>query len=319
MNIRSFYLLALSAVLFVSSGTGCKKSEPSEVTTNAVAMDAAPSKVVVADANTATKPVKDEVKKLAQPFFYKVEGPKGEVGHFLGTMHMGIDAEKELPDYVWKVIDAAKVVSLEADISDPSLAMGLMLPKDTNLRKELGEETWKLLEEAIGKQMAQMLMPMKPAAAASMLAIKDLPQTMPMDLLLLNKAKAKSLELAYLETGKFQLDLLTKIMTADFLGEMLRDPEASNSAKLLQVYRDGDEKAMSELMLDPKAWGSAKMSKSNMDAMLFARNRNWIPQIESLLAKKTALIAVGAAHLMGKDSVLDLLEKKGYTITRVSE
>ena len=52
--------------------------------------------------------------------------------------------------------------------------------------------------------------------------------------------------------------------------------------------------------------------------VLFDRNANWIPAIEKLLAdNQQDLIVVGAAHLAGPGSVLDLLAKAGYTVTRV--
>jgi uncharacterized protein YbaP (TraB family) len=47
--------------------------------------------------------------------------------------------------------------------------------------------------------------------------------------------------------------------------------------------------------------------------LLTQRNKNWIPEIEKALAgDKTVLFLVGAAHLVGTDSVIDLLEKKGH-------
>lgn len=52
--------------------------------------------------------------------------------------------------------------------------------------------------------------------------------------------------------------------------------------------------------------------------LLYDRNRNWIPTIEKMLAdNQQDLIVVGAGHLAGPGSVLDLLAKAGYTVTRV--
>ena len=43
------------------------------------------------------------------------------------------------------------------------------------------------------------------------------------------------------------------------------------------------------------------------------RNRKWVPQIEQLLDDRDDyLVVVGALHLVGKDSVIDLLERKGH-------
>lgn len=52
--------------------------------------------------------------------------------------------------------------------------------------------------------------------------------------------------------------------------------------------------------------------------LLLDRNRKWLPVIESLLAgNHQDLIVVGAAHLAGTGSVLDLLSAAGYTVTRI--
>jgi uncharacterized protein YbaP (TraB family) len=43
-----------------------------------------------------------------------------------------------------------------------------------------------------------------------------------------------------------------------------------------------------------------------------------VPQIERLLDDKDDyLVVVGALHLVGKDSVIDLLERKGYELEQL--
>jgi uncharacterized protein len=45
------------------------------------------------------------------------------------------------------------------------------------------------------------------------------------------------------------------------------------------------------------------------------RNRRWLARLETMLnEQRDYLVIVGALHLVGKDGVLDLLEKKGYKI-----
>jgi uncharacterized protein YbaP (TraB family) len=52
--------------------------------------------------------------------------------------------------------------------------------------------------------------------------------------------------------------------------------------------------------------------------LLLDRNASWIPVIERMLAdNRQDLVVVGAAHLAGPGSVLDLLAKAGYTVTRI--
>ena len=52
-------------------------------------------------------------------------------------------------------------------------------------------------------------------------------------------------------------------------------------------------------------------------ALLVQRNTDWAGQIQTLLASSgTAFIAVGAAHLVGDDSVQEILKDRGVAVTR---
>ena len=54
------------------------------------------------------------------------------------------------------------------------------------------------------------------------------------------------------------------------------------------------------------------------ERLLVERNRNWLPQIEALFARRTpALVVVGAAHLVGPDGLLKMLQGKGYAIEQL--
>ena len=54
------------------------------------------------------------------------------------------------------------------------------------------------------------------------------------------------------------------------------------------------------------------------DALIRRRNRNWAGWIERRMAAPgTLMIAVGAGHLAGLDSVVDLLQRDGYRVKRV--
>lgn len=53
------------------------------------------------------------------------------------------------------------------------------------------------------------------------------------------------------------------------------------------------------------------------EALLFTRNRNWIPVItEATADHDDIVVAVGAAHLIGELGILQLLEDEGWTISR---
>ena len=53
-------------------------------------------------------------------------------------------------------------------------------------------------------------------------------------------------------------------------------------------------------------------------ALLLARNANWAKWIEKRMTEPgTIMIAVGAGHLAGKDSVIETLKKDGYKVRRL--
>ena len=316
-------LLAMSILVSLSS-VGCKKESADKTEAAPAAVEVTPSPAEAAKPDqSADEPElptgNDEPSAaiIAKPFFYTVKGPEGQAGYLLGTMHMGVDAAKELPTAVWDALAASKSLTIEADITDVKIAMGLMLPKGQNLKDVLGEETWALLVEKLGEPTAKMLLPMKPAAAAATLAVKGLPMTVPMDLALLNQARESDKTLTYLEDAAFQLAMLDKVMNADTVREMLTNPEATDMKTMLATYRSGDEKALLREMENTTSLGENGAEK--LEALLFDRNSNWIPMLEELFATKGAFVAVGAAHLIGPRSVVDLLTKKGYTIERFGE
>jgi len=66
----------------------------------------------------------------------------------------------------------------------------------------------------------------------------------------------------------------------------------------------------------------ASMSEQSSDefneAFLYARNRDWAEKLDSgrVLPKKSGqyTIVVGSLHLVGKDSLIELLETRGFAI-----
>jgi len=60
-----------------------------------------------------------------------------------------------------------------------------------------------------------------------------------------------------------------------------------------------------------------RLYNSLFGAMLSRRNRDWMPVILNTPGQ-TIVIAAGAAHLPGKDGILNLLKSRGYTLTRAT-
>ena len=104
-------------------------------------------------------------------------------------------------------------------------------------------------------------------------------------------------------------------------------PERAQRALLVQTVQEAkDMRGLYDRIL--KAWAKGDMAalaeEDKMgvqpdpeveEAILIARNRDWVGAIEAL--KGRPFIAVGAGHLTGRDNLIDLLKAKGFTVTRV--
>ena len=82
---------------------------------------------------------------------------------------------------------------------------------------------------------------------------------------------------------------------------------------MLAAWSRGDVKAIARTFNHDLA-----ASPELRQALIKRRNENWTKWIEQRMSSPgSVLIAVGAGHLAGKDSVIDLLKKDGYQVRQV--
>lgn len=136
---------------------------------------------------------------------------------------------------------------------------------------------------------------------------------------ILDKIKDQNIPIGSLETIEDQIEALTGGSDATQVASLLFGLETLNSVAgstdlLLEEWADGDVVGLGALMGDPALFGSQEA----YDALLVNRNRNWIPEIEAILNDPgVKFIAVGAGHLAGPDSVIRMLEDKGYKVATI--
>ena len=133
------------------------------------------------------------------------------------------------------------------------------------------------------------------------------------------EAELDDTRLAFLESGDQQLDVLSGApedeqiaMLSATLDQLDDLPKMMD--KMLSSWADGTPDQLADMFLMEMGGFEAAF----LDRLIYARNHNWIAPIEAMLAENEKnMIVVGAAHLVGDNSVLDLLEKAGYTVERV--
>lgn len=138
-----------------------------------------------------------------------------------------------------------------------------------------------------------------------------------------DQAVAAGKEIIALETAESQVERMDGMPLAvqeQMLRATLRgsgggaDPRRRDGPGALNVivaaWKRGDVASMERLLISEFADFPAAYQ-----SLVVERNRNWMPQLDACLARRSpCLVVVGAAHLVGPDGLLALLQRKGYRI-----
>jgi uncharacterized protein YbaP (TraB family) len=318
MKPRSAGLL----VVLIAAAAACKGADKAPAPSTAIAPAAGSGSAAQppADPWTGKAPEKDPLKR---PLLWSIE-KDGTTSYALGTMHLGIDPNARLPDLVWQKLDDSPTFAMETNLADGA-KLEVLRKDGTTLRQELGDAYWKKLEDALGVGEASRMLQFKPMIPATLLSKRGLPDTVAMDGVLHGRALNGKKKIVFLEPFSHQADVLLKWMNAQALKDMLDDVPAleQRSKDMLAAYIAGDAGKIVAIADSERAnWlekgHPEKEYDEQMEDLLYKRNASWIAPIAKLHAEGGGFIAVGAMHLVGPRSVLELLEKKGYKVTRLT-
>lgn len=121
-----------------------------------------------------------------------------------------------------------------------------------------------------------------------------------------------------LETMEFQLGIFDSLPQEMQIAFMMKAARGIDDVKplldsMVEVWLAGDAEALAKLMNE-----DFEDSPELAEKMLYDRNRNWAEWIDQRMDTPGRLfIAVGAGHLAGENSVQDMLEEAGTTVTRI--
>jgi len=249
--------------------------------------------------------------------------------YFLGSLHVLKQDAYPLSAAIGNAYADSQKIVFETDIAamhEPTmqakmLELGLY-PEGQNMFQNLGAGTRQMLE----KKMVELGLPLeqflrfKPWFMALTLTTLELQKLgfnplYGVDVHFFNKATADGKEIGSLEPVAYQLNLLGKMDKQDqnaFLTQTLKDLELVDqlAGDLVKFWKAGDGKNLHALL-----YKSFKDYPDLHDRLLIQRNKNWVEKVETLMQEnKNVLFVVGAGHLVGPESVVDLLRKKGYQV-----
>lgn len=250
--------------------------------------------------------------------------------YLLGSVHF-LKPSQQLPSAIDAAYEDAEKLIMEMDMDDldpiaaqaATMELGV-LPEGQTLESELGAAAYqKVVAEArdIGLDPA-ILNRFRPWLAAMTLVqlqlIKHgLDPTAGVEQRLVARAGKDGKEITGLETLQQQLGLLAGLPSRqqrEFLMYSVEDAERASEEidQLIGAWSVGDTGTLEKILAE----GFEKYPDLYRP-LTVDRNRRWVPQIEELLDDKDDyLVVVGTLHLIGEDSVIELLEAKGHKITQ---
>ncbi len=268
----------------------------------------------------------------ADPAAWRATAPSGEELWLLGSMHYLRASDYPLPAPIESLIDGADTIVMELDLDDidpiaqqRTLLGAALLPPGTVLADVLGAERHAALAEraaALGVDLA-LLERFEPWLVAIMLLDQGMVRhgyrtEHGLEQYLLRHAQRAGKAIVGLESLESQLALFATL------------PHEQQSA-LLEQTLDELEKPTSAIEELADAWRAGELGvlaaeleaqfedfPGLYDALVTERNTRWIPALERLAASPGRhLVVVGALHLVGRDSVIELLAARGFEIERL--
>ncbi len=266
-------------------------------------------------------------------FLWQVE-KDGRKGYLLGSVHMGDERLYPLSAATEQAWRTSKVLVVEADVSGSGMAalqgaaMEAMYQDGSTLAdhipKPLLERTLRALEgSALPKEMFLRFKPWLVAMQLTSLGFQKagLDPKLGLDMHFLERAREEGRPVEELEGLAFQLALFSGFTDEEqvlFLEYTLEDIEhvASQVQTLMKAFKEGDEKILAKLSRE--ALAKNPKLEPIFHKLYDTRNAKMAERVDSLIrAGKVPFVVVGAGHLVGREGLLELLEKKGYTVTRL--
>jgi len=264
-------------------------------------------------------------------FLWRVKSAKGTI-YLLGSIHYLKRENYPLKKSIQEAFENSRTLVLEIDPQRDTRerAQQVMLEKalyrdGTSLQQNISPQTYQLAEQRareLGIDLLQMGQ-LKPwFVGLSLVSVKlqkmGFDPNLGLDLFLADRAKKGGKAIRGLETLDFQIGLLDQFSPAEqdsMLRQTLNELDMLDKGleQIVQAWNSGDGRALEQLLL-----ASMKDYPEIYEKIVVDRNRRWLADLVKMLEQgDKTLVVVGAAHLVGKNGLVELLQQRGYTVEQL--
>lgn len=243
--------------------------------------------------------------------------------YLFGTFHLMCKNDIHFSSQLTTAVGRVEKVYMEMDMDDPAIMLGgllLMNMKDGKTLQQLySAAEYKRLEIFFRDSLhtpLSFLQKMKPFFLEALLYPKMMPcKTISgVEEELMKVAKLEKKEIKGFETMEFQASVFDSIPYEEQAKELLKSIDSmevnkNNFDTMMNVYKSQQINEIENLFSKSEVG-----MQDHQDLLLNNRNKNWVTQLKTIMKTTPVFVAVGAGHLVGKQGLIALLRKEGYTV-----
>ena len=269
--------------------------------------------------------------KIENTLLWKISGKGMAPSYLYGTMHVRDERAFDFSDSVLLAFGSCKAFAMEVHPDSMNQYLFGNLQKKFNrtasgldeetFKKELGEDYYNQLNERLQKESGIELKHLKnknPKYIRSLLSETEHTENdkhVFLDLYLYDLAGGENKKIYGLENITETYDKINKGKGS--LGEQIKmEIDALDKVKswtnLIDLYKANNLTAIHQLFHNPETFDQAYRK-----ILLDDRNIIMANSIDSIAPFTSCFFAVGSGHLPGEFGIIELLRKKGYTVTPV--
>ena len=268
----------------------------------------------------------DQQKTRSKTSLWSVQSSGGRV-YLLGSVHFLRQTDYPLPNAMEQAYANCDRVVFETNIgamASPEIQQQMLglgfYPENDNIFNHLSPSTADMLKKKLAgmglpESLVSRLRPWTAAMTLEVLILKlmGFDEQAGIDFHFYQRSIAEGKHIEFFETVEYQLKLLAELDDRNqdaLLRQTLKEMENIEelAPKMVSYWRSGNFEQLT---------GLSPMPPYLHERLLTRRNQNWIARIQDYLVEPlNTLVVVGALHLAGPDSVVDLLRKNGYTVVQ---